>query len=119
MKALIIGLTLFTSISTFAETVDLRSANSISCQSDGLGSFYLANLQSNPIIVSSTAKNIKLTGRAKNSINFSYSDYKGYNFKMIFNKIVKHEDESGHLYNKLSGVFVNGDTQTAIECFAE
>jgi hypothetical protein len=119
MKTLIIGLTLFTSISTFAETVDLRFANSISCQSDGLGSFYLTNLQSNPIIVSSTTKNIKLTGRTKNSISFSYSDYKGYNFKMIFNKIVKHEDESGYLYNKLSGVFVNGDTQNAIECLAE
>ena len=119
MKALIIGLTLFTSMSTYAETVDLRLANTISCQSDGLGSFYLTNLQSNPIIVSSTTKNIKLTTRAKNAISFSYSDYKGYNFKIIFNKIIRHEDESGQLYNKLSGVFVNGDTQTAIECVAE
>lgn len=119
MKTILLGLALMTSFSVFAETVDLRQATSISCQSEGLGSFYLANLDSKPVIVSATTKNIKITTLSKNSIGFSYRDFKGYNFKLVFNKVVPHEDGSGHIYKKLSGVFVNGDIESAVECIAE
>jgi|GEM_PF-1270201 len=119
MKALIIGLTLLTSFSVLAETLDLRTATTISCQSEGLGSFHLANLQSKAVIIAATSKNIKITERTKNSIGFTYKDFKGYNFKMVFDKIVQHEDGSGNLYIKLSGAFVNGDIESPIECVAE
>ncbi|MBK9323897.1 MAG: hypothetical protein IPM97_13310 [Bdellovibrionaceae bacterium] len=119
MKKLIFGLTFVMSLSAVAETTDLRLAKSISCQSNGLGNFYLANLDSNPTIVSSTTKFIKITSKQKNSINFSYRDYAGYNFKIVLDKVVTHEDESRHLYKKLSGVLVNGDIESSIECVVE
>ena len=117
MKKLLIGLTLLTSVSAFAETTDLRSAKNISCQSNGLGSFYLANLDSkDPKIVSATDKFIVINRIQKNSISFSYRDYAGYTYKIILDKVVNHEDESNNLYTKLSGVFINGHIENAIEC---
>lgn len=119
MKKLVVGLMLLTSLSAVAETTDLRLAKNISCQSSGLGSFFLSSLDSNPTITSATKKYITVTSKRKNSINFSYRDYAGYNFKIILDKVVVHEDESNHLYRKLSGVFVNGDIKSPIECVVE
>ncbi len=121
MKNLIIStaLLLITTTSFAETTIDIREADSISCLSNALGSFYLDDLNSKPFVVSSTKKYITITSKTRKTIFYRYNEYTGYNFKIEFNKIVPHEDESGHNYQKLAGSFINSDVISEIECLIE
>lgn len=116
MKTMIILATLLGAANSFAGTIDIREADSISCQSESLGRFYLTNLKSRPVIISATTKNIVITAKKKNSIAFSYRDFKGYNFQLVLSKTVAHEDGSGHQYDAVAGTFINGDIESQVEC---
>lgn len=115
---LLAGLTTL-SASAFAgrnSTPDLRNAVALSCKSAGLGYFNLINLDGDAAYVSSRKNPIVITKQTDDTLGFKYRDQSGYKFKLVFSKVVNHEDVSQKSYQTLAGVFVNGDIETEIEC---
>lgn len=119
IKSLIIGLMLSTTLSAVAETTDLSLASSVSCVSEGLGSFYIAGLYSTPFINFSTRKYIEVKSKNKDALVFKYRDFQTNEYRLYFNNSVAHEDGNGRVYKKRSGFFVNGHIESPIECLLE
>lgn len=122
MKAILLAVSTLMVFSVQAEistTLDLTQANTVICNSDGIGSFSLRNLQTkNPSFNRTRMNPIKIEKVANNSITFKYKEA-SLRYKLLLTKAVIHQDVDNSRYIAHKGVLINGDIESPVECIVD